>query len=221
MDESTSIKTDPRYSSIKWIFSVPLTPHSNGAIERLVALVKKALLANIPNHGMDDELLISLATKVESALNARPITYMSTDPNDPRPIRPIDFLLPLETLDSSPIPNPTPGTHKRRWNHLNSVLLNVWRSFIKLYTSDLKSNNVPAWHKEQRNLQVGDIVGVLDHPTPGKIPVARVTNVHTTEDGLVRSADILVVLPVDGATAETRTYRRGIQNLTLLLPSEN
>ena len=69
------------------------------------------------------------------------------------------------------------------------------------------------WYYPSRNAQVGDVVILQeDGLVPGKWPLARIIEVHTGQDGLIRVATIKTA---------NGTYKRPITKLALLLPREN
>ena len=69
------------------------------------------------------------------------------------------------------------------------------------------------WHQPSKNAQVGDVVVVKEYNLiPGKWPLARITEVHTRQDGLVWIATIKTV---------NGKYKRPITKLALLLPCKN
>ena len=82
------------------------------------------------------------------------------------------------------------------------------------------------WHAMQRNLKVGDIVLVHDsNKLQKKYKLAVVTDVHTSQDGMVRSCT--VGYRQARAPTKKEKYRsvwqvlqRSVQRLTLLLPVE-
>merc|ERR1712237_247093 len=82
------------------------------------------------------------------------------------------------------------------------------------------------WHAMQRNLKVGDLVLVHDsNKLRKKYKLAVVTDVHTSQDGMVRSCT--VGFRQTRAPTKKEKYRsvwqvlqRSVQRLTLLLPVE-
>ena len=60
----------------EWIFSPPLSPWMNGAVEAVVKLTKRRLKAITRDCLFKEEALSTYLTKVEAALNNRPLTVM-------------------------------------------------------------------------------------------------------------------------------------------------
>ncbi len=91
---------------INFKFNVPLAPHRNGLVERIVGSANRALLHIIkPEVAVTDKELIMAFAMVEAVLNARPLTYVGSDFKDLEPLTPEHFLgtlaLGLSSLSSN------------------------------------------------------------------------------------------------------------------------
>ena len=89
--------TELKSLGIRWHFQPAQTPHFGGAHESLVRSVKNALYPVLEEElkGLrypSDDMLRTLFFEVAGLLNTRPLTYVSCDPDDFRPITPNDFL---------------------------------------------------------------------------------------------------------------------------------
>jgi hypothetical protein len=82
----------------QWIFSSPHGPNFGGVWERLVQSCKRAMKVTIANRLVSDQVLNTMVAEVASLLNARPLTHLSMDPNDPDPLTPNHFLFGGSTL---------------------------------------------------------------------------------------------------------------------------
>ena len=78
---------------IQWHFNPPASPHFGGAWERLVQSAKKSLNAIAARQRVTDETLLTFLTEVESLLNSRPLTHVSSDPQDEEALTPNHFLI--------------------------------------------------------------------------------------------------------------------------------
>ncbi|XP_032784829.2 uncharacterized protein LOC116922564 [Daphnia magna] len=92
---------------IDWKFQPPRAPHFGGAHESLVRSRKRALYRafDIEKGALrypTDEMLRTLLAEIAGFLNARPLTYASSDPADFRPLTPNDFLNRPPTTDVLP-----------------------------------------------------------------------------------------------------------------------
>lgn len=92
---------------IDWHFQPPRALHFGGAHESPVRSTNRALYRalDIQKGGLrfpTDEMLRTLLAAIASFLNARPLTYTSSDPEDFRPLTPNDFLNQPLTADLLP-----------------------------------------------------------------------------------------------------------------------
>ena len=78
--------------NVKWTFNSPGASHFGGVHEIIVKLMKKTVLKSISYHRVTDEELIAILAETEKVLIARPLTYCSSDPDDPSPLTPSHFL---------------------------------------------------------------------------------------------------------------------------------
>ena len=97
----------------------------------------------------------------------------------------------------------------KRWDLCQNLIRHFWQRWSSEYLTSL--NKFSKWHHPTRNLQVGDVVIIReDTLVPTKWPLARVSQVHCGQDGLVRVATV--------KTAKG-TYKRPVTKLALLLSS--
>ena len=73
------VKSHLEQKSIKWIFSVPGSPWQGGAWERLVKSVKECMNRALFNKKLGERELRTIIIEIESILNNRPLTYVSSD----------------------------------------------------------------------------------------------------------------------------------------------
>lgn len=76
-----------------------------------------------------------------------------------------------------------------RWNLITKLTQGFWKKWHTDYLSQLQHR--PKWLLEQPNLRVGELVILRDeHLPPTHWPLARVTELHPGQDGLVRVVSI-------------------------------
>jgi len=173
---------------IQWQFITPATPHHGGAWERLVRSAKQALRFVLNQQTLTDEIFITTLKLAESLLNSRPLTYISTDPEDPEPLTPNHILLGR----ANPfIPPDIIGTDdlssKKRWRVSQAIAQHFWRRWMGELLPTLVQR--PKWFQPQRNLKENDVVIFIKKNNPmGKWPLALVLKVYPDPDGTVRSA---------------------------------
>ena len=79
--------------NIKWIFNLPSGSHFGGVWERCIRTARKILQALLQMQTIDDESLSTLLCEVESIMNGRPLTTVSTDQRDLEALTPNHLLL--------------------------------------------------------------------------------------------------------------------------------
>ena len=77
---------------IKWSFSPPHGSHFGGIWERCIRTVRKILHALLQEQIADDQRLVTFMCEVENIMNSRPITPVSSDPNNMEPPTPSHLL---------------------------------------------------------------------------------------------------------------------------------
>ena len=155
--------------------------------------MKKALNVVMPTAGplREEELHTCLVT-CEGLLNSRPLSYVSSDPDDLTPLTPAHFL----KLDgyaeilSDTVFRSNSRKFFERWLFLQKILDKIWARFITEVIPHL--NKMNQWTSQRRDLQPGDIVAVLENKTRGVWPLGRVLEIFPGEkDGHVRRANIM------------------------------
>ena len=219
-----SLVEERGYGDIQWIFSVPFAPHTQGSVERIVGLVKQGLHVNIGTEPVREYVLLTVLARLEGILNDRPLTNISTDPEDPRPLCPNDFLRPLRGRESGPLTDDDGSRIKKNFNAARHLMIMNWKFLVEQMVPTLHKNTVPGWDKVQRDVQVNDVVAVLDEQERGHWPLARVTQiVRNASDGRVRFVEIQMARKT-GKTGklayEPKKYQRNVQRLMLLLPAD-
>ena len=198
---------------IDWCFQPARTPHFGGTHESLVRTTKRALYAALDQERSGqrrptEDMLRTLLYEVAGLLNSRPLTYASSDPEDPRPLTPNDFLNrpPAADLPVGEFQDALPREHFRYVQRMVDQFWNLWRG---TYLQSLVGRQ--KWRSRQRNLAVGDFVMEIDpNLRRGQWSTGHVTQVFPGADGLVRAVDVQL---------RNGIFRRGIRHLCLLEPS--
>ena len=206
------IERSLQQKGVKWTFNPPAGAHHGGVWERLIRLLKKILLSVTKQQTLDDESLHTVMCEVEAIVNSRPLTTVSSEPND------LEALTPNHLLLLKKQPNLPPGVFqaddvyaKRRWRQVQYLSDLFWTRWIKEY---LPLMNVrQKWNRICRNFQKGDIVIVADANAPrGSWMLARVLETIPDSRGLVRSVRL---------QTKTSVLERPISKICLLVPSSN
>ena len=142
---------------IEWRFNPPAAPHFGGVWERIVRSCKRAIQAIVGKQTLTDEVLLTVMAEVESLLNSRPLTHVSTHLSDQEALTPNHFLLGRAS------PNLPPDvfvdkeiSSRRRWRLAQAVTNQVWRRWLKEYVPNLLERK--KWTSQTRNLQQRDLV---------------------------------------------------------------
>ena len=91
--DHTTYPIAPGWGEVRWSFSHPRAPHTNGATESMVGVAKRAIKKAMPKHNLTDSLLHTVFTYCEDIVNRRPlIRNTPTDINDPEVLTPGHFL---------------------------------------------------------------------------------------------------------------------------------
>lgn len=78
---------------VQWQLNPPSSPHFGGAWKRLVQSAKRALKAVVGNQCVNNETLLTFMAEVESLMNGRSLTHVSSDYRDEEALTPNHFLL--------------------------------------------------------------------------------------------------------------------------------
>ncbi len=79
--------------SVKWTFNPPAGSHHGGVWERCIRTVRKVMRAITKEQLLNDKSLNTLKCEVEAIVNGQPLTKLSDDPRDLKPLTPNHLLL--------------------------------------------------------------------------------------------------------------------------------
>ena len=174
---------------------------------------------------------MTVSCQAEACTNSRP--YISQDSHDPAGEMPLTsghFLTgrPMESYPEAP--EEPDLTLQNRWELCKAMVQEFWEFWQKQYLQTLQKSQ--KWHKELPNIKVGELVMVLEESTlQTHWKTGKVTAVFPGEDGLVRTAEVLVptaILPSQQGAPTRRldpkniairrsTFRRPITKLAPLI----
>lgn len=205
-------------SGCEWELNPPHASHFGGVWERQINTIRRvldAMFAELGRTQLTHELLITLMAEVVAIVNARPISALPSDPDDPRPLSPA-MLLTMKTRPAGPSPGQflQPDLYvRRRWRRVQYLADQFWTRWRREYLQSLQRR--PKWTATRRNLRVGDIVLLRDDAQRrNNWPLGRVTEAIESEDGRVRKANVEIA-----RDREKKAYLRPIKELILLLPN--
>ncbi|GFT71679.1 uncharacterized protein TNCV_4689721 [Trichonephila clavipes] len=194
---------------IVWHFNPPSTPHFGGLWEAGIKSLKSHLKRVIGNTILTYEEFVTLVTQVEAVLNSRPLTKISSDPND------FIFTLAhflvgtsLTALPEPDLPN-TPINRLNRWQLVQKLTETFWKKWSNDYLNRLQSR--VKWQRGEQPFKENELVLVKDEEFskilnrnltkiikvhPGKDNIVRVVTLKTNKGTYQRPVNKLVKLPI-------------------------
>ncbi|XP_055388081.1 uncharacterized protein LOC129616466 [Condylostylus longicornis] len=127
---------------IQFNFITPRSPHFGGLWEEAVKSTKKILRHALKSASLTFEELSTVTAEAEAVLNSRPITPMSSDPNDFTALTPGHFLI-GEPLTAVPENRESEQklTSLSRWKLVTSIRQHFWKLWTDEYLSNLQKRN--------------------------------------------------------------------------------
>lgn len=174
---------------IKWSFIPPAAPNFGGSWERLVRTVKVALHATLKERAPKEETLLTLLSEAEAIVNSRPLTYVSTDPQDPTTLTPFHFLIGASSDQVSPNSFDDHDLVRRsEWRKAVRLADHFWHRWVReiLPTMQPRDRN-----SQNQTLSIGDSVLIVDESLPrGTWPRGRIAKEYPGKDGITRVVDV-------------------------------
>ncbi|XP_073667523.1 uncharacterized protein [Paramisgurnus dabryanus] len=212
----------------EFIMNTPSASHMGGIWERQIRTIRSVLTSILDQSAqrLDSASLRTFLYEVMAVVNSRPLTteYLN-DSSGPQPLTPNHIL----TMKSSVI-LPPPGEFvkediylRKRWRRVQYLANVFWSRWRKEYLLNLQ--NRQKWHKRRRDAKVNDIVILKDDTAPRcQWKLAKVTEVHSSTDGCVRTVKLLIsdsTLDNKGKRVTKLTYlERPIQKIVTLIEAE-
>ena len=191
LDED-KIKESTSNKGIVWHFTPPLAPHFGGVHESMIKSAQKALNAILGNADITDEELMTALTGAEALVNSRPLTYQSANPHDDIPLTPNHFL--HGQIGGHFAPSSVDSTQfnlRKRWRRIQELVRHFWHRWLREWIPTLNARK--KWHREHRDVQVGEVVIIVSPDTTrGNWPLGRILEVYPGTDGRVRVAKVQV-----------------------------
>lgn len=180
--------------AITWHFIPPKAPHFGGLWEAAVRSTKYHLHRIAANESLTFEEVSTLLTQIEAILNSRPITPLSSDPDDYSYITPGHFLI-GDALVSYPEPNlqEIPMNRLSRWQRIEQMRQHFWRRWTVDYLHQLQQRT--SWKQSKGTPIEPDQMVVVQESNqpPQSWLMGRVTAIHPGDDGVVRAASVRTI----------------------------
>ena len=177
-------------ADISWFKIPPHSPHTGGHYERLIGICKRTMRGLLKQPvRLTDEILTTLLCEIESIVNGRPISKLSSHKDDIMPLTPNHLLLLREGPTLPPGKFDESDQYRKRWKHAQFLANQFWRKWLKLYLPELQRR--VKWTKTTENIKPKDLVLIFYQFTPRNLwPLAIVEEVHPGRDNLVRSVKV-------------------------------
>ncbi|UYV67841.1 hypothetical protein LAZ67_5002202, partial [Cordylochernes scorpioides] len=204
------IERETSIERIQWIFIPPSAPWWGGFWERMVRTIKEMLIKMLGHRKLKYVQLQTALCEIESIINNRPLTYVSEDDNDLKPLTPNEFLQNGPESSFPEFENLKPEMLHTRYRELGQLKRELKQRFLKEYLGALvqKSENI-----DRRQFKVGDVVLIGQENLKRMFwPKGRIVNLIPGKDGIVRVAHV---------KTSTGTLIRALQRLHPLEISSN
>lgn len=172
---------------IRFVFGPAYSPHFGGIWEAGIKSSKYHLKRVAGEACLTFEELATLFSQIEAILNSRPLSPLSSDPNDPTPLTPGHFLVgrPLTAVPSPPITALRPN----RYELIEKIRQQFWSRWQKEFLAEMQQRS--RWRTQQQGLNCGDLVLLREANLPPlQWRLGRVTRLHPGPDGVSRVADV-------------------------------
>ncbi|XP_033228872.1 uncharacterized protein LOC117180482 [Belonocnema kinseyi] len=190
---------------ITWNFIPPRSPHFGGLWEAAVKSFKHHLSRTVGDTLLTFEQLETCIIEIEVILNSRPLSPMSSDPNDLQPLTPGHFLI-GGPLTSFPQMNFKDTAYNRLsvWQHAQKLRQHFWTRWQKEYLYQLTVRS--KWQSSSNHcIKLGTMVVIKeDNLPPLHWKLGRIVAIHPGPDGIIRVATV---------KTDTGEYKRCIKKL--------
>lgn len=208
-ENNTDIGRELTKLNILWLFNPPSSPNMGGLFEAAVKSAKTHMRRVLGTQSLTFEQLTTFFTKVEAVMNSRPLTAMSTDPNDLEALTPGHFLIgqPLLALPEYNFEQIT-VSRLSRFQLLQRLSQHFWSRWRDEYLHTLQQRS--KWTTHTRAPNVDDLVLIKEDNTPslewkrgrivkllpGRDSIVRVAEVRTLKGTILRPVSKLCPLPL-------------------------
>ncbi|XP_036347073.1 uncharacterized protein LOC118756414 [Rhagoletis pomonella] len=187
IDDLTSYSTK---TGFEFCFIPPRAPHFGGLWEAAVKSMKSILLKNLSSAHLTFEELQTVVIEVEAILNSRPLTPLSSDPNDGEALTPAHLLIgtSLLSMPDKYIDVNTAST-LTQWQRVTHLKQRFWELWARDYILSLQQRS--KWLKPEANIEIGQMVIIHEANLPPQHwSLGRIIDITPGSDGKVRVVDI-------------------------------
>ena len=200
------VKTYTATTGIAWRFIPAHAPWMGGVYERMVGQVKQCLRKTLGTARLTSTQLHTILTEAEAIVNTRPLLYVTPDEQHPT-LSPADFLQshtslglpspPSDDQDPDFQPSTTRSTTAtdllNAWKKGQKLLNSFWATWKVAYLTSLRETHRARLTRPSATVPppcIGDVVQVHDQTSRGSWKLGRITDLTTSRDGQIRSAQV-------------------------------
>lgn len=149
------------------------------------------MFAELGSQQLTHELLVMLMAEVITIVNARPISAIPTDLDEPQPLSP-SMLLTMKTGPLGPLPVPPDVDAEHRWRSVHYLTDQFWIRWRREYFQGMQTRT--KWEKPKRNLRTEDVVLIKEEGAyRNEWPIGRVSEAIVSDDRQVRKVQVKIV----------------------------
>jgi len=199
--QSVSLKETLGRHGVTWQFISKCAPWFGGFWERLIGLTKNALKKVLGRAFVSLSTLQTITAEIEAHLNNRPLTYVSSEIDDPEPLTPAHLLygrriitLPHvqveeDEIDDPDYRDPSQKELTKRAKVQAQLLDHFWNRWKHDYLTSLRESHRTTGFNTQE-IRIGDVVTVHNEGQRSTWRLAVVKKLIKGNDGFVRAAVI-------------------------------
>ncbi|XP_049865557.1 uncharacterized protein LOC126366489 [Pectinophora gossypiella] len=190
LDSGNSLSENVANEGINFRFIPAYSPHFGGLWEAGVKSTKFHLQRVLGHCHLTYEELNTTLVQIEAILNSRPLTPMSSDPEDLMPLTPGHFIIgrPLTSLPARDLTSYS-SNHLNRYQRIEQLRQHFWSRWYKEYVSQLQHRI--KWKTRGDTLKLNSLVVLKDDNLPPlKWKLGRIVAVYPGADGISRVADV-------------------------------
>ncbi|XP_062538784.1 uncharacterized protein LOC134207076 [Armigeres subalbatus] len=204
---ASTISNETAQRGIVWKFIPPRAPNFGGLWEAAVKSAKTSLIRVLAQRKLSFEDMATILTQVEAAMNSRPLTPLSEDPDELDVLTP-DHFLTGSSLLAIPDPDYTdvPVNRLQHYQGLQQLVQQHWNRWRREYISQLHNQN--QRYPQSTRLKVGQMV-ILKEDGISAIawPLARITEVYPVLPGPDEVVRVVKVRTPSGAVYKRQSFR--------------
>lgn len=159
------------------------------------------------------DVLVTFMAEVCAIINSRPLSALSTDPDDPFPLSP--SLILTQKPDVLDVSFEGKDIYKSQWKRVQHLADVFWKRWSSSNLQSLQLRN--KWPDNIKNVAVGDIV-LLRELQPRRVgwPMGIISKVFPSSDGKVRKVEV-PISKQSHTLQKPVTYIRPVTELVILI----